>query len=301
MAGLLSALLLLPFLPSCHGASPGRPGSLAPELIEKIRAGGVLASDPSARYVLELQGPDDLPLVPVTLNGRGPFLLLLDFGANVVVLRPDTAERAGIEVLVEREGTDVGRAETMEIAGQLAYTDVHVGIDEGLRDVAGVVGFNVLRFASSRWDGPARRLEISPAIGVAADQAGSVPLKIESRMPYLQVRSGETELWANLDTGAAEWFTVPEADRGAFSWRDVREGPVTYNNQTGEQRVESAVFVPGLDVGTETLSGFPVYINPDADTPWFGMSLLRHCITTLDLEAERALLECELPPGLPTN
>ena len=281
------------------GPSPAQRVSLQPELIEKIRAGGVLASDPSADYALELQGPEDLPLVPVTLNGRGPFLLLLDFGANVLLLRPDTAEQAGIEVLVEREGTDIGRAESMVIDGQIRYADVHLGIDEGLQDVAGVVGFNVLRFASSRWDGPAGRLEISPGIGVAEDEPGAVPLRIESRMPYVQVRSGGTDLWANLDTGAAEWFTVPAEDRGSFSWRDVREGPVTYNNQTGEQRVETALLEDGVEIGTETLSGFPVYINPDADTPWLGMGLLRHCITTLDLETARALLECEPPTDRP--
>ncbi|MEA3037528.1 MAG: hypothetical protein QOE79_41 [Sphingomonadales bacterium] len=77
---------------------------------------------PDAHFTVTPRRP--LALVPVTVNGRGPFLFALDTGARTSVLAPATAEAAG---LAGRGGLELFGAGGRESATRLGPARLRVG------------------------------------------------------------------------------------------------------------------------------------------------------------------------------
>jgi hypothetical protein len=102
-------------------------------------------------------------------------------------------------------------------------------------------------------------------------------------MPMLAVRVGRDSVNVNLDTGAAEWMTIPPSMQRRFRWRGpLTAGRITFNNQTGAQRVREGRLRDRVRVGPLDFEDMLVYVNPDADTPWLGSSAMRHARWTFD-------------------
>jgi hypothetical protein len=75
---------------------------LDPALIEEIRRGPSEVELHGAPVVVPIVGSRTIPLLEATINGRGPFRLLIDFGANVILLRDSVAAESDARMIVDR-------------------------------------------------------------------------------------------------------------------------------------------------------------------------------------------------------
>jgi hypothetical protein len=282
---LAAALLLL-------GAGPVLSQTLTDEQLAAVRRGAAEAVLPEGPVEVPLVGTPTLPLVEVRVDGAGPFRLLVDLGSNVTLLRRDVVDAAGVEVVLDRDRSDIVRAGTLAI-GSAVFRDVWMGAYDEL-DVDGVIGYNLLAAFPFILDFPAQRL----ILGRSEATDGDPEYVVEDRLPFFPARIGERELLLNPDTGAAEEMTVPAGWEGSLPVEgEVRPGPVLHNNQTGAAQVRVATLGADLRVG-ELLLGRPlVYFNPDAEDAWLGCGILQRYALSIDPAKGRYRLAPPSGPG----
>ena len=269
--------------------------TLPDSLVAEIRAGARTFSLDQDSSVVPLLGTPTLPLVEVYLNGRGPFRFLIDLGANVVIVRRDVVGRAGGEVVVDRDRSDIIRFADLRL-GAARFEGVTVGAYDTL-DVEGVLGYNVLRYAGFTLDYPHRqfvlhRRRLPPPDGIAV-----LSYEVIDRLPFVRVRLGARSLLVILDTGASEWMTIPPMLQDSLSWATApRPGPEVWNNQTGSTRVLVGQPVGTLAFGALRVPSPCIYVNPDAETAWLGSSVMRWAAWTFDPTSQR--VEVSVPAGI---
>lgn len=260
--------------------------TLTEEQLAALRQGAAGATLPGDGVTVPLVGTPTLPLIEARIDGAGPFRLLVDLGSNVTLLRRDVVDASGIEVVLDRETSDIVHADTLSI-GAAVFRDVWMGAYDEL-DVDGVVGYNLLDAFPFVLDLAAQSLTLGRSDATDTDPQ----FVVEDRLPYFSARIGDREILLNPDTGASEEMTVPAAWE---SWLpldgEAEPGPVTHNNQTGTTRVRVGRLALNLRVG-ELILGRPlVYFNPDAEDTWLGSGLLRYYVLSIDPERRRYRLE----------
>jgi hypothetical protein len=144
-----SSSRLLLVLPLVAGCSRG----VRPELLERIQQGAESVEFESPRVEVPLVGAPTLPLVEVTLNGRGPYRFLFDAGANVVSVKASVAREAGLPVLQQLSERSVVGVDSLRLGGVVFRGVAAVGEPE--LDVDGVVGFNLFKDGLLTLDYPA--------------------------------------------------------------------------------------------------------------------------------------------------
>lgn len=268
-------------------SAPASAQQLTPEQLESVRRGAASVHVPDSGVVVPLIGRPDIPMVDVELNGRGPYRFLLDLGSNVVIVRRDVADDAGLYLVLEREGADVMTAHEMTI-GDARFRDVWLGAYDEL-DVDGVVGYNILRGTGIVLDYPARRLRLGPLHLPAAGSDGVLAYDVHGRMPYVRGRIGERDVLLNFDTGASNYIVFPAfmADSLPLDGTPV-PGPVLFNNQTGSIRVLVGRLSEDLIVGTHVIERPAVLFDPDVEDAWLGSAILADA--RLELDTKRLVL-----------
>ena len=282
---------MLGFLALTAGAVGGQ--TLTEDQLAAVRRGADALRLPPEGAGVPLLGPRDLPLVEVYVNGRGPYRLLVDLGSNVVLLRRDVVDAAGVEVIVERPGTDIVRMDRLEIGGA-TYGNVHAGSYDEL-DVSGVIGYNLLSQSSFTLDFPGRRLAIHRDSLPPVDGDRVLEYLVQDRLPYLPVTLDDsTLLQLNFDTGATNWIVMPPSMADSLKWvSSPRPGPVLFNNQTGAVRVEIARLDGALEFGRYRIDRPVVFLDPEVEDAWLGAALLADYV--LDFDPARARVRIEGP------
>jgi len=115
--------------------------------------------------------PGKVVLVEATINGRGPFLMIVDSGATETVLTPAAARRAGLKSWSATPDQRKGVAREVAV-GAAVLKDLPVFVfdppqalplrlDKGI-DYAGLLGYTFLAAFTTTLDYPARRLRFDP-------------------------------------------------------------------------------------------------------------------------------------------
>jgi hypothetical protein len=98
---------------------------------------------------------DGVILVETTVNGKGPFTFVVDTGAGMTVLKPETAGKLGLgERIVEVDSIAVGKAAAKKV--KVAVAGVPDGCD-------GVLGYTFLSRFVSTIDYRAGTIRLAPA------------------------------------------------------------------------------------------------------------------------------------------
>jgi predicted aspartyl protease len=91
-------------------------------------------------------GAQPLILLPVKVNGQGPFEFILDTGAGTSLLSPETAQKVGAKIIGAKEGQSAGGKVSVSLAkvdslavGETKLEDVDVGIVD-LSQIAKTIG-----------------------------------------------------------------------------------------------------------------------------------------------------------------
>src|ERR1044071_3837047 len=133
-----------------------------------------------------------LPVVPVYLEGQGPFDFVLDTGTNSTIVTPEVAARLGLRpadrvTLVTVAGErDVPRARLRSVSvGASAASDVEALVSglEQIREldprVCGVLGQNYLGLFNYTLDYEGRAVEFEGAGGLPPPAGERVPFAVE--------------------------------------------------------------------------------------------------------------------------
>lgn len=280
--------LLLPLLSGC---------TLQLALDEPPRA----LSLPSGETVLPTRWVQDMPLVQVVLEGRGPYELLIDTGSSATILSRRVADEAGLEPLggtayaVGAHGdvvgsTDLRRVRSLEI-GPCRFEETAVLV----LDLAplrrsfqvpfdGIVGYPLFMRTTWTLDYPARQVRLgAPPLG-APDGDEILPLPPGSPRPDVLVPLGDATHRFLLDSGSNDALSL----RGGVGEYVFREFPVfaevtgsISGNLTlarigrldgalrlGRHVVETplaAVDAQGQRIGSRILKHFEVTFDPPRD------------------------------------
>ena len=268
-------------------ATPAISQSLPDSTIQQVRAGAAHVTVPAGSTTVPLVGTPTLPLVEVRVNGRGPYRLLIDLGANVTLLRRDVVDAAGGRVLYDRARSDIVRIDSMSIGG-VELTTLTVGAYDTL-DVDGVLGFNVLQYSGFTLDLLNQSLTFHHRQLPPPDGATVFEYTLIGNLPFVTVWVGAESLTVNLDTGAGEALTIPPALESRLRWMEPPgPGRMTYNNQTGATQVREGRLSDAVRLGSLRLPVPVVYINPDAEHPWLGALAMQGHAWTFD-PAQRRL------------
>jgi len=233
---------------------------------------GVVRAEGTARLRL-LAGR--LPVVPVYLDGEGPFDFLLDTGTNSTIVTPALAARLGLRpadsvtLITVAGGRDVPRARLRRVeVGGRAAADVEVLVS-GLEPLSeldprlrGVLGQNFLGRFNYTLDYGGRAVEFD---GGAAPPSGErVPFTLEEGKLVVGAvcdAPAPRALRLVLDAAATSLIIFDDARRGLSDALAARgAAPLLTEAGAAEARLAR---LPALRVGGSRLRDVPVALLPD--------------------------------------
>jgi predicted aspartyl protease len=163
--------------------------------------------------------PDDSGriVVPVIINGAGPYLFMVDSGSTHTVLTSAATQRLGLQPDMEhlvrvRSISGLSTAPTTLVAdfhaGELALHDRHMPVLSGpvLTGLDGILGMDGLVGRKISVDLLQNRVTISEATGqpAAADYIVIPFMPVSARLPVVAARIGRIQVKAVIDTGATQ-------------------------------------------------------------------------------------------------
>lgn len=235
----------------------------------------------AAQVAVPLVGPVTTPLVDVLLNGRGPYRLLVDTGANVTLLQGRVARELRLPILRPGKESQLVEVERLEI-GRARFGGLVAGARDWREDIDGVLGFNLFSGCLLTFDYPARTLLLERGALPAANGVDRIPFEVgEGRHPFVDLQIGDSRMRFLLDTGAAQWLTIPKAmAQGLRFDGPPRPGPtLTWNDRS--YPVEAARLADDVRIGGYVLRRPEILLTPE-ERPLIGSGLLKEFRVTID-------------------
>ena len=257
----------------------------------------------------------DVPMMPygtqaalqVRVNGKGPFLFLLDTGASgklridksVVDLLslPKSGDENAKTAAVQAETTmERVAVETLEFGGlsfrnNSALSRSYNVAGEYLPAIGGILAFDLFSRQLLTMDFVNRRIRACPGELPPADSQSILDYEERDGLPYISVAIGQTKVSALIDTGSDRSFDLPTSI--------VRTLPLaSYPHPVGKAVVldkevgigEVALDVP-VRIGRHVTRKSLVTFSEAFDTPILGSSFLHDYVLTFDQKNRRIRIE----------
>jgi len=214
-----------------------------------------------------------LVVIPVRINGEGPFDFLLDTGTNTTLVTPDVARRINLRPtsrisLITLSGTEIVPRAVLDslTLGTKSIKRLEVIFDDltGVRaadpKICGVLGQNFLSQFNYLIDYRERYVEFEESGELAKHFAGT-PLHVEQDEGKMIVHSQTTRpvkesLRLVLDSGASHLVIFPPASFRLQVEPEQRESFLTTTNETGTLVKQG--FLHDLFIGDERIESLPV-------------------------------------------
>lgn len=232
-AVILLLALVLPFL-EAHLLIDRRAESPSPPRVH-------LAAD---RVLVPFLPGVERPLVPVRVDGFGPFPFLLDTGAaGHGRIDERWVRRLGLEVIDHAVATDVTgvrtrvpvvRAGVIGLAGARFEEVRLLAMDLRRLGVVGILGFGLFDGLPLTIDGPARALELGRLDASPPEGVGR--LDVRGGLPWVELAVGGRRAQALLDSGAAVGLLLPPRWRRDLDGRTL--GRMTLSTTGAELAAE---------------------------------------------------------------
>ena len=272
----------------------------------RTRAASVSVPDGGATLPARFVGTEIVVLT--TINGTGPYPLLLDTGAEVGMLTPDAARAAGVRPhgsVGTRDAHGVGRTEAWGKADVTAYGYAARNLPFTIKDlpqsildkhgIVGILGYNAFADTTLVLDYPNERISVtddradagSPAAVQLRHRYGDLPFALGG------VTEGQTSVvlpWQLLlDTGSDLPMTLGDSATRLYADKDNARALFASMSSTGSvmpvamarlkedpvlgatrvERVTAEVGVGVDSIGHPLLSRFKVTIDPVANVVLF--------------------------------
>ncbi len=190
----------------------------------------------SARVVLPLDSDASRPTLQAKINGKGPFLFVLDTGAQGFIIYADLAKELGLPVVgkdtigdpsdPDAIAVDRVRIESVDIdqvllSGVTAISwDLPASMKNHIKG-RGVFGLRVLSAFLVTFDYPGSKIVIENGSLSARDGENVVEWRAkDDGLPTLKLTVGDVTFDAHIDSGAPSKLTLPENAREKFSYVD---------------------------------------------------------------------------------
>lgn len=223
-------------------------------------------------------GAQPLILLPVEVNGQGPFKFILDTGAGTSLLSTELGQQLGVKILGSKEGQSAGGAISVSLAkvNSLAVGSARLkNLEVGLVDLShigrtvgaqidGDLGYNFLKHYRIRID--YRKNELRLADPKQFESAGrataitEVPMRLASpAKPLILVdihANGAGPFQFAIDTGTSTTAIRPDLAK-QLGIESSPVGPVT----TGRAPVQvTAGSIHSFQLGGARIDGLPVVV-----------------------------------------
>ncbi len=327
----LAAALAPALLSAC--ASPAHRHLISINLLDTEPAKGVDAPTAAPDGVAKLESAFDEAkrmVVPVYINGRGPFGFVVDTGANRSVVASELVETCGLPPAGRADVHGIAGAEPANLAAvkRLAVGEVTSAnlvmptLPRSRLGADGLLGVDILRGRAMKLNFAQNRFEISnsgPGVEQGRDANSRIPSHIDpihvgatyryGQLVILDAQVGETPVSAFLDSGSQ--VTV-----GNLALRDavvrtipdfgVRLAPVPLISATGQTATGQFAPLPTLRLGGMAvhevmgifaeLHIFNLWKLNDRPAILIGVDVLRHFHdVTLDFGRKQVVFTPALP------
>ncbi|MDZ4777839.1 MAG: retroviral-like aspartic protease family protein [Alphaproteobacteria bacterium] len=209
-------------------------------------------------------------MAPVWLNGRGPFLFIVDTGANRTVLSPETARQLGIGVgagdravvhgVTGSELAPIARVSELRI-GRIVRRNVDMPVVSSRvhAEADGMLGADNLAGTRLSVDFRRNRIDISDSRNAPARPRESTSLPAEMRfglLPLVRGRVGGVQVEAVVDTGAERSIgnSALRAALVAGRAHTRSEGRTIVFGAVGPSVMADVLWVPRLRVGAGNIT-----------------------------------------------
>ncbi len=236
-------------------------------------------SPSSARVKFRLAGgAQPLILLPVAVNGEGPFEFILDTGAGTSLLSSELGEKLRVKVVGSKQGQSAGGAVSVSLAkvdslavgsARLEDMDVglvdlsHIGKTIGAR-IDGDLGYNFLkhfritldyRNNEMRLDDP-KRFELAGTSSAVTEVAMRLASPAKPLILIDVYANGRGPFQFAIDTGTSTTAITPELAQQL----GVASSPIGPATTGGAQVEVTAGVLPSFQVGGARIDQMPVVV-----------------------------------------
>jgi predicted aspartyl protease len=241
-----------------------------------MTAGALAAS--SARVGFRLAGgAQPLILLPVHVNGQGPFDFILDTGAGTSLLTPERAKELNVEIIGSKEGqsaggkvaVSLGRAASLAVGAvkvddlDLGIVDLaHIGATVGAK-IDGDLGYNFLRHFRVMIDYARCEIRLEDPKRVESVDGGvktEVPIRLaNAAKPIILVdvyANGRGPFPFAIDTGTSTTAIKPELAKELA----LKTSPMGAGTTAGAQVTMNAGTLQSFQLGGARIDDMPVVV-----------------------------------------
>jgi len=247
-----------------------------------------------ARTEVALSRLHGLPVVPVRVDGSGPYRFIVDWGANVLSVSPKLARELRLPPAGKDErggaSVSVGKLEV----GDDAFEGMTALVDPFFEkiDADGVLGLNVYRALVATIDYPAARFRLEQGELPRADGRSILAYHADGPEEFVvDVEIAGREVPAVLDTGASRGLLLPASAEKDFVYREplVESAALAAGPQAGTYHPREGVLRGALRLGEFEFPDPPVALN---ESPSFliGAAVLDQFEISLDQKNRRVRL-----------
>jgi D-alanyl-D-alanine carboxypeptidase len=248
----------------------------------------------AARAEVPLSRLHGLPVVPVSVDGSGPYRFIVDWGANVLSVSPKLARELRLPATGRDErGNASVSIRKLEVGGD-AFEGMTALVDPFFENVAadGVLGLNVYRSLIATIDYPAARFRLERGELPAADGKTTLDYRSEGPEEFLvSVEIAGRQVSAVLDTGASRGLLLPASAEKDFTYREplAESAAVATGPQAGTYHPREGRLQGTLRLGEFEFPDPPVALN---ESPSFliGAAVLDQFEVSLDQKNRRVRL-----------
>lgn len=273
----------------------------------------------SARYIPRLTTADPenkpipwaedtvLPIVPVMIDGQGPFRFLVDTGASHVVLDRRLAERLHLKQLDVPHDvhTAANVTETSEQSAVIAtlgvggthfydllahvydFTRMEIDGDAQIQ-IEGILGSSLFAHTLLTLDFPQRTLQVAAGKLPEPDGKEIFPVRMIGRVPHVLIRletgKESQERWMLIDSGSDGTLVVSSQWGLTYSHPIIPDGLSMTASGPRENR---STRIERMLLGSYAFAGPPVSVDDVLVHPRVGQGLLKGFRLTLDLAGHR--------------
>lgn len=244
---------------------------------------------------------NDRPVIDVTINGEGPFALLLDTAATNISLEESAIEQlalpecgsttssnaAGMSITSRQFGADLIEVGDASLK-MVAVLEANLFKNLGLTDVQGIWG--MLRFGERIVivDLPKGRLYVQEISDEPGDSPDWLPIGTENSTPEVSLEIGERDVGFLIDTGSQGSLSVTDSVARAIPLHERRY--YSMSSVAGGARLQSAStrLTADITLGRHTIER--PYVSSYEDHPGrnlIGMDILKHFRIELDMKRGR--------------
>jgi CubicO group peptidase (beta-lactamase class C family)/predicted aspartyl protease len=256
-----------------------------------------------ARTEVPLSRLRGLPVIPVSVNGAGPFRFIVDWGANVLSISPKIAR----ELHLPESGKGPQGNPNVSVAelriGDDAFSGMTALVDPFFDtiDADGVVGLNAYRGLVATIDYPGSRFRLERSELPGADGKTILDYRAEGQEEFVvSVEVAGRNVSAVLDTGASRGLLLPAAAEKDFAYREpmAESSGIATGPQAGTYHPREGVLSGTLKIGQFEFPDPAVTLN---ESPSFliGAAVLEKFEISLDQKNRRVRLLRRDPSPVP--